>query len=114
MPVPSELPTPLPLPRRLAPLDAHDASYLAASARMDNFTRTSTGCCERSAGRRRPSNEASSIGLTFERLHSLQFHRGVRLATVSVCDRDSFRICWKGASHAFDLIRSGLCVRTDA
>ena len=37
MPMPSEWPMPLPLPERLAPLLAQEASYLAASARISSF-----------------------------------------------------------------------------
>ena len=37
MPMPSEWPMPSPLPARLAPEDAQEASYLAASARISSF-----------------------------------------------------------------------------
>ena len=37
MPIPSLWPIPSPLPARLAPEDAHEASYFAASARISSF-----------------------------------------------------------------------------
>jgi hypothetical protein len=43
IPIPSVFPSPFAPPARLRldPLLAHDASYLAASARMDSFSRSS-------------------------------------------------------------------------
>ena len=42
MPLPVELPMPPAGVARFAPLDAHEASYFAASARMASLARTST------------------------------------------------------------------------